>query len=254
MNNVRREKLRAFLEANQVVTINQMKEFLPEVSLMTIHRDLDYLQERGLAVKIRGGARYVQGRESEPVFSAREIVNRPAKQRIAKKAVPLLSGSSSIFLDAGTTVLAFARAMPDLSASIVTSGPNIALELCRHKNLGITVCGGTLHKNNLMLTGSAALETLSGINIDIAFLVASGYSSGTGFSCGRESEAEVKRLVTEKARTRVMLLDTSKLGRVFPHTFAHLDQLDAVVTEREPSDLPEEFLKEAGVCPKLRII
>lgn len=253
MNNIRREKLRAFLEENQVATLRQMEELLPEVSLMTIHRDLSYLQEQGLIVKIRGGARYIQNGQSEPIFSAREIVNRSAKQIIAGKAVPLLSDSGSVFLDAGTTLLAFARAMPDVAASVVTSGPNIALELCRLKNPSITLCGGDLHKSNLMLTGSAALDTLEGLNIDIAFLVASGFSPGAGFSCGRESEAAVKRLVADKARTVVMLLDTSKLERVYPHTFARLDRLDAIVTEKPADELPEDFLREATACPNLSI-
>ena len=253
MNNLRREKLRAFLEGKQSASFDQIKEHIPEVSIMTIHRDLDYLQNQGLIVKVRNGAYYNQTGLREPVFSAREIVNMKAKQVIAEKAIPLLSNYGSVFLDSGTTILAFAAAMPDIPANIITSGPNIALALCRLSSPNINLCGGIINKNNLMLTGSAALETLSGINIDVAFLATSGYNSDAGFSCGRESEAEIKRFASEKARSRIMLMDSSKIGKVFPHTFLKLDMLDVIVTEKDPSELPEELLRQAMAYPKLRI-
>lgn len=254
MNNIRREKLRKFLEQNEVATLRQMEELFPDVSLMTIHRDLSFLQEQGLVEKIRGGARYKKGGDSEPVFAARAIVNRTAKQVLAEKALPLLEGCSSVFLDAGTTILSFAKCIPDLPVNIVTTGPNIALELCNRKSMAITLSGGLLHKSNLMLTGSPAEETLSRLNIDIAFLVPSGYSLTAEFSCGRESEARIKALAAHKARTKVMLMDASKLDKVFPHTFARLGELDYIITEQEPEALPFGLLQAAAQVPGLRII
>ncbi|MCL2056924.1 MAG: DeoR/GlpR family DNA-binding transcription regulator [Oscillospiraceae bacterium] len=221
-----------------------MQGILPDVSLMTIHRDLTWLQEQGLAIKIRGGARSLQGGGSEPVFAAREALGRGAKLIIAEKAVSLLSGTGSIFLDAGTTGLALARQMPDMPASVVTSGPNIALELCRNTSMTVTLSGGVLHTSNLYLTGSAAVEALGKLNIGIAFLVPAGFSACAGFSCGRENEAAVKRLVTSKARIKVILMDTTKLDRVFAHTFAAAGDIDYVVTEKKPEELPEALREE----------
>ncbi|MDL2234107.1 DeoR/GlpR family DNA-binding transcription regulator [Ruminococcaceae bacterium OttesenSCG-928-L11] len=244
MNSVRREKLRAFLEENQVATLKQIAALMPDVSLMTIHRDLSYLQEQGFITKIRGGARYIQSGGNEPVFTAREIVNRKAKQTIAHKALPYVLESGSIYLDAGTTMLALAKIIPDIHANVVTSGPNIALELCRLHNATVNLCGGILHKSNLILTGTPALDSLSKLNIDTAFLVSSGYSESAGFSCGRESESRVKALAAEKARHRIMLLDTSKLDKVFPHTFVRFEELDCIITELPPRGTARGFPSE----------
>lgn len=246
MNSVRREKLREFIENHQIVTLHQLTKLLPDVSLMTIHRDLNFLQQRGLVEKIRGGARYVATGPSEAAFSAREIMGRDAKAKIAEKAISLFNGATSVFIDAGTTMMAFARALPDIRLNITTTGPNIALELASRQNMTVGLCGGILNKSNLTLSGAAAIDMISGINIDLAFLVASGYSTSAGFTCGMESEASIKSLVISKARTVVLLLDATKLDRVMPYTFAQLDQLDYLITDLDPSEMPETITKVAS--------
>lgn len=245
MNSMRREKIRAYVEKNNIATLEQLRQLLPEVSLMTIHRDLDYLQEQGLLQKVRGGARYVAGDTHEPAFSAREIVNKQQKLQLSQKAVTLLNGSTSIFIDAGTTTMAFTKLLPDMPLNIVTTGPNIALELAKKRNPVVELCGGTLNKQNLTLSGQAAMETISRINIDTAFLVASGYSGECGFTCGKESEAQIKALVIEKARHVIVLMDMSKMQRLLPYTFARLSDINYFVTEASPRQLPEEFLEQA---------
>lgn len=243
MNSLRREKIHEFMKQNNIATLEQLTALLPEVSLMTIHRDLSYLQSQGLLQKIRGGARYIGGSASEPAFSAREIVNKRQKQEISQKAVSLLGGASSIFIDAGTTMTAFARMLPDTPIHIVTTSPNIAIELAKNQYTAVDLCGGTLNKLNLTLSGSPAIEMLSRINIDTAFLVASGYTKESGFTCGQESEAKIKLLMLEKARRKIILMDTSKLERMLPYTFGRMEDIDCLVTELSPEKLPSSMLE-----------
>ena len=86
-------------------------------------------------------------------------------------------------------------------------------------------------------------EMLSRINIDIAFIVASGYSAEGGFTCGKEAEAFVKHEVIRKARTVAMLLDNSKIGAMLPFTFANMEDIDYLITEAE---IPEQTAEEAA--------
>ena len=59
MNHVRQELILNFIERHNVVTIKQLQQLCPDVSLMTIHRDLQALEDRGAVVKVRGGARSI---------------------------------------------------------------------------------------------------------------------------------------------------------------------------------------------------
>jgi DeoR family fructose operon transcriptional repressor/DeoR family myo-inositol catabolism operon transcriptional repressor len=198
---------------------------------MTIHRDLSHLEGLGFLEKIRGGARCICDDSREPSFAARNIVNRAAKQIIGEKALAFLPGHASVFIDAGTTMTAFARQIPNIEANILTTSPNIALELATRPLLTISLCGGMLNKNNLILSGDAAVESLTSFNIDIAFIAAAGYSAGVGFTCGIESEARIKRLAVEKARKCIMMIDSSKFEKVFPYTFSDISDFDHIITD-----------------------
>ncbi len=237
MNQIRLERMKAYIEQNNTVTIKQLQELFPEVSLMTIHRDLDALMEAGSIVKFRGGARSVR-HNGDPEFNVRIGENNSGKFAIAQKAMDLLQPHSSVFLDASTTNLMLARSLPDIHMNIVTTGPSIALELCRLHNPVVTLCCGTINRKNLALSGQNTLEMLDKINIDLAFIGVSGFSLEAGFTCGTEADMLVKRAVIQKARTSVVMCSQDKLKCLMPYTFANLSDVDYLITD---APLPEAF-------------
>ena len=246
MNKLRQDKIKEFIEEQKVVTIKQLQILFPDVSLMTIHRDLDALAAAGAVVKFRGGARSVR-HAGDPEFNVRMRENNPGKNAIAKKALSLIQPHSSIFLDASTTNLALARILPDMNLNIFTTGPSIALELCRLHNPVVTLCCGTINRKNLAVSGQNTLEMLDKINIDLAFIGVSGCSVDAGFTCGTEGDMLVKNLVIRKARTSVVMCGNEKFSSLMPYTFANLSDVDYMITD---TDLPESFrqaAKAAGI-------
>lgn len=246
MYNIRQEQMRSFIEQNNAVTIKQLQALFPDVSLMTIHRDLDALEKDGAVVKFRGGAKSVR-HTGDPEFNVRMRENNAGKLAIAKKALELLQPNTSVFFDASTTNLALAQHLPDIHLNVFTTGPSIALELCRLHNPVVSLCCGTMNRKNLALSGQNTLEMLENINIDMAFIGVSGCSVEAGFTCGTESDMLVKRMVIRKARTSVLMCGKEKLRCLMPYTFAKLTDVDYVISD-EP--LPESFQKaaeEAGV-------
>lgn len=242
MNQIRQERMRTYIEQKNIVTIKELLELFPEVSLMTIHRDLDALTEAGAVVKFRGGARSVR-HSGDPEFNVRIGENNTGKLTIAQKAMELIQPHSSVFLDASTTNLMLARSLPDINLNIITTGPSIALELCRLHNPVVTLCCGTINRKNLALSGQNTLEMLDGINIDLAFIGVSGCSVDAGFTCGTEGDMLVKRMVIRKARTSVVMCTREKLKCLMPYTFAKFEDVDYLISD-EP--MPEAFLTAAG--------
>lgn len=237
MNRIRQESIKEFIEENNVVTIKQLQALFPDVSLMTIHRDLDVLVKEGAVVKFRGGAKSVR-LSGDPEFTVRMHENNAGKLVIAQKALSLIQPHTSVFLDASTTNLALARSLPDINLNIFTTGPSIALELCRLHNPVVTLCCGTINRKNLALSGQNTLEMLEKINIDQAFIGVSGCSVEAGFTCGTESDMLVKRLVIQKARTSVVMCSRDKLNCLMPYTFARLEDVDYLVSD---APMPETF-------------
>ena len=246
MYSIRQEQMREYIEQKKVVTIRELQDLFPNVSLMTIHRDLDALETNGAIVKFRGGAKSVR-LTGDPEFNVRMRENNPGKTVMAKKALALIQPHTSIFLDASTTNLALARSLPDISLNIITTGPSIALELCRLHNPVVTLCCGTINRKNLALSGQNTLEMLSGINIDLAFMGVSGCSVDAGFTCGTEGDMLVKHMVIQKARTSVVMCGHEKFSCLMPYTFAKWQEVDCMISDTEVPENIAQTALQAGV-------
>lgn len=241
MNRIRQEKIRAYIEDKSIVTIKELQRLFPDISLMTIHRDLDSLERQGVLVKHRGGVKSIK-HFGDVEFNVRLKENNPGKILMAKKAMSLLQPHSSIFLDAGTSNLFLAKNLPDINLNIITTSPGIALELCRLTNPAITLCGGALNRNNLAVSGHHTVQMLEGINIDTAFIGVSGCSVDAGFTCGTEADSFIKKMVIKKARTSVLMCGGEKLNSLMPYTFATMADAHYIVTDTQ---LPEVYIKSA---------
>lgn len=242
MNKLRQERIKAYILEHETATIRQLHALCPEVTTMTLHRDLDALAAAGYIVKVHGGARAAQY-SGEQSFQARAHVNLRGKKAIAQKALAYVQAGSALFLDAGTTCLALLQELPDMNVTVFTTGANFAQELQRLTKTNAVICGGSLNRYNMALSGHSTLTMLEEINIDVCFIGVSGYAEGSGFTCGKESEMLVKKKVIQKARTAVMLLDHTKLSKLMPYTFATLADIDVVVSDEA---YPEEFVRAAN--------
>ncbi|MCR5353126.1 MAG: DeoR/GlpR family DNA-binding transcription regulator [Clostridiales bacterium] len=246
MNLIRQDKIKEYLESKSVATVKELHGLFPDVSLMTIHRDLSALEEQGVLTKHHGMVKYLRYKDDVD-FQVRMEENTPGKMSMVKKAVTLLQPYTSVFFDAGTSNLLLAKNLPDMNLNVVTTSPGIALELCRLHNPTVTVCCGTMNRRNMAVSGQNTIEMLEKINIDVAFIGVSGYAENTGFTCGTEADMLIKKLVINKARVKVMMCGAEKLQRLMPYTFATVSDADFIITD---DAMPKEFTaaaKEAGV-------
>ncbi len=241
MNLIRQERIKAYVEEKNVVTIKELQGLFPDVSLMTIHRDLNALEEQRFVTKHRGVVTFAHYKDDVD-FHIRMKENNPGKLSMVKKALELIQPYNSVFLDAGTSNLVLAQNMPDINLNIVTTSPGIALELCRLHNPTVTLCGGVMNRKNMAVSGQNTIEMLDKINIDLAFIGVSGYSENSGFTCGAELDMLIKRMIIKKARTSVMMCGAEKINRLMPYTFAQLSDADYIITDDQ---MPEEFLNAA---------
>ncbi len=244
MNQLRREHIKKYIQEKGTVTVKEISALFPEISLMTVHRDLEKLEAEGAILRTRGGATLPTSGSSpvEAKLEARMQTNMKAKREMAKKALQLIEPGSAVFLDAGTSNMALAQALPDIDMNIFTTGPNIAMELERLVIPTIHMCGGTLNRFNQAVSGQSTLQMLEQINIAVAFLGVSGYTDQGGFTCGKEDEMLVKRLMMKKAGKKVILMDSTKCGKILPYTFGNIEDADYIVSD---GGLPQEFLSRA---------
>lgn len=235
----RRKQVGEILVSKPFTSLAELEERFPEVSSMTLRRDIEYFEEQGDVIKVRGGARALRfiNLSKEEGFYKRAIENTEAKQRIAGQAARFIEGGRSLFFDSGSTVLQLVSFLPKERLNILTADPTMALEIIKNDDAVVNLVGGCLGRDNLSLSGAQAVEYIERTNIDIAFMSPSGWST-CGFTGGNYNESEFKSRVMAKAQTVIMLVQSAKIGKSLPHTFAQPEDVSILITDTE---LPEEL-------------
>lgn len=244
MINERLGKVRDYIQARGEVSVSELQSLYQGYSSMTIWRDLKQLEEQGCIRRVHGGVLSVQSAsfQVEGVYSKRARENTREKIAIAKAAVALIEPGHAVYLDAGSTLMAVANHIGNERYTIVTSGANIAIELSQRHTCDVLLTGGQISENTLSCSGVQAEQFISSINIDLAIVAPSGFSLKNGFTSGSQSESQLKRAVIAKAARVVLLMDSSKIGRSLPFTFATLADIDVLITE---SSLPPDVAQSA---------
>ncbi len=221
------------------------------VSGVTIRKDLDVLERQGRVVRTHGGAVSPAGAGMERAFDVRERLQRAEKEAIGREASSMVADGESIALDASTTAYAMARHLRArggwLHLTVVTNGLRIALELAGVAGVTVVMPGGFIRPEALSLVGPLGEGLLQRVNVQRAFLGATGFSVEAGLCDGTEEEAQIKRLLVAAATETVGLVDHTKWSRRSLATFCPTSSLTAVVTDAPGPAGMAEALAAAGV-------
>ena len=199
-------------------------------------------------MRIRGGARYIRTMgEQEDVYALRAAKNQDAKNKIARLALKFIEPRRSVYIDAGSTGMFLARSLPDLNFSVVTSGINVAMEISKRYKPSVTMLGGLINRNNLAASGNQSGQIISQLNIDTALIVGSAFSLKNGFTVGNYEEGVLKKSIISKAEKVIMLIDSSKFVKTMPFTFAHMEDIDILITDKRPSEEVMELAQKSQI-------
>lgn len=225
-----RQILEALETKGSVVMSDLVARFV--VSEMTIRRDLDTLESKGLLKRVRGGAVSSRGRSYEPPFLIRASKNQAEKQRIAHAAAEMIHDGDSVALDVGTTTLEITKHLAEKrNLTIVTASLHIANVLARHPDIRVILTGGILRPVELSLIGHVAEQTFSEFYVDKLFLGVGGIDFQAGLTEFSLEDALVKRMAIRNAKEIIAVADSSKFGQVALAEIAPLNVLSCLVSD-----------------------
>lgn len=235
--NARQEELLELILRQGDVKLAELKHHF-RVTEMTIRRDLEKLEQLGVAKRTFGGAIAVL---RETTLQQRNTLHLHQKKAIGGAAIRLIQPGDCLFIDGGSTTLQLAKLLPAHSEiTVVTNAVNVALELMG-KGISVILTGGRLVESTSSMVGPLAAEAVSKMVFTRAFLGAAGLSVAHGFSNTNMDEAEIKRLAIRQAAEVNILLDSSKLDKSTFYSFAGTGQIHRLITDRisDPTLLEE---------------
>ncbi|RKX86346.1 MAG: transcriptional regulator [Spirochaetes bacterium] len=234
----RRQRILSLIKKNGRVTVKELSGIF-KISEVSVRQDLNVLAALGRIIRTHGGAVYVAFDEPELSFPMRRQKQKKEKEAIGKAAADLIEDGEVIFLDASST----ASFIPPFlekrrEVTVITNNIETAFRLNSLKQISVILTGGKVRKETLSLVDASLSCILPEGNISKAFFGAWGLSLKEGLTDVNSEEIAVKRAVLKRAKTVVVLLDSTKWGRVSFKTFAQINEVDAVITDnRAPAEI-----------------
>lgn len=233
----RHEQLMDLCSQRGVISVRQAAKIFG-ISEMTVRRDFDELASTGAVVREHGGIRLPEVAQSVPSeipYFDKLAVRQGEKQRIAQAACALIEPDDTVFLGPGSTCAAIARALPPVRLRIVTNSI-IALNMLQiHPGLEVCCLGGQYRRRSGSFIGPVAEDSLAPLGIDKCFIGTNGVMSGV-ISCSNLEEGRLQALACDRAASRFLVCDSSKLDQLDFYNFYNLDRIDAVITDAGASD------------------
>ena len=204
------------------------------VSDMTIRRDLEILQGRGLLEKVHGGAAAIEGSSLfEPGFKVKSTLMQREKDAIAGYAAGLVTPGTAIAISAGTTTFAMARKLVDCPGiTVLTNSVPVADVLYKDGRPDQTVIlSGGVRTPSDALVGPFAVDVIRSLHVDTVYLGSHGLDARTGLTTPNILEAETNRALIEAGRRFVVLADHTKWGTIGISAVSRLQDADMVITD-----------------------
>lgn len=241
----RRETILTYLERDGAVTVAGLARLL-DVSEMTVRRDLEALEAQGQLNKVHGGATPAHGgRGREPGFTAKQVLAAGAKHAIARAAVAMVEPGSVVGLTGGTTTAIIAQHLRTMrGVTIVTNSIRVAEAFTdvSPSEIPVIVTGGSRTPSDA-LVGPIAMNSLTGLNLDVCFMGVHGMDEHAGFTSPNLLEAETNRAIADTARRLIVVADSTKWGEVGLARIARLDEATSIITD---DDMPQSARQALG--------
>jgi DeoR/GlpR family transcriptional regulator of sugar metabolism len=230
----------------QAIVVSELAERF-NVSEMTIHRDLNKLEQQGKIERFHGGAVPAERMVFEFDFANRRAKSKKAKQAIAKEALNYIKPGQRLILDTGTTTLELAYLLKDLhDLTIIT--PSLAVASVLHFSSGIqtVLLGGEIRKGSPDLTGVVAEKVLDMFMVEILFQGADGIGLDGEMYNSDMRIAKVDQKMRKRAKSTYILCDSSKIGKTDLASNGSLSEVNALITDDKIKDEHFAALEKNG--------
>jgi DeoR/GlpR family transcriptional regulator of sugar metabolism len=241
----RQNRIKEILYKEKRVDVFELSKLFT-VTEVTIRRDLDKLEQEGFLIKTYGGAVLNEEVSHNPLTTALEDNVLEEKRMIGRIASQMIEPGEAIYLGPGSTCLEIARNIKEKRVTVVTNDILIAYDLKNSTGIKVIVTGGDLIQSTSILVGGFALQALSGIYINKAFIGVNGINFDSGYTVDSYEEAMVIQEVKKISNEIIAVADYTKFGHTAFARLGELSMAKKVITNKQvPNEYKKYFFEHA---------
>ncbi len=234
------------LRENGRIEVKELSNLL-NVSEVTIRNDLTKMEKKGLLRRTHGGAILAKEREAEISYLQQIAVRTEQKNKIARAACKLITDHGKIIIGTGSTTLQMANHLGDKkNLTVITPSLPLSYQLSLLPNISIIMTGGYYRSSSGILFGPFFKENMEKIFVEKAFIGAKGVTEEYVTDADM-IEAEVNTTLLSRAKTKVLLADSSKIGYFAFAIITGTHDIDILVTDAEANPQELEKIARKGV-------
>ena len=216
-----------------------------QVSLVTVRKDLQRMEDEGLLHRIHGGAAI---RETKAAPDSRMVI----VDRIAEAAAKEINTGDCVIMNAGNTTLLTARKLLGRKGiTIITNSIAIARELVQQTGIKLIFLGGEVNAEAIFTYGWDAIAQLEQYKANKLILSVSGFSYSAGLTTRHMEAADLLRKMIARTETVIAVADDTKIGFESFYHVGNLDAVDMLITNPTPEteqELEKLTDKNIHVC------
>ena len=230
------------LASNKSVKVTLLAELL-SVSPVTLRRDLEALEKRGIISRTHGYATLDGANDT----GKRMAFSHSIKRRIARAAAETVEEGETVMLESGSCCALFAEelAIAKKNVTIITNSVFIANYVCKLSNIKIILLGGYYQPESQVAVGPMTVKCGEMFYSDKFFLGADGFIPGCGFTGRDYLRVETAGELVKRAKNIFILTEAAKFHRRGAYDLIQLDKLAGVFTD---DSIPKEA--EADILEK----
>lgn len=223
------------LNEHDKLNVKQIAEHI-QVSTVTIRKDLQILEDKGLLRRFHGYALRV----SHDDINSRLSYAYETKQRIAKRALAFLEPGETVMIESGSTcaLLAMEIATAAKDITIITNSAFIAGYIRHIPSAKTILLGGDYQNDAQVMVGPITEMCAKEYHVDKLFTGIDGYTTTHGFSQENHTRARTVKTISKNADKIFVLSDSSKFGT---HSVARLFEAKEVHTVITDDAIPSEL-------------
>jgi DeoR family glycerol-3-phosphate regulon repressor len=216
------------------------------VSTQTIRKDINTMCERGLLRRVHGGVELAALNSDH--YALRRVLNLTAKRRIGMAAAELIPDGATIAVSIGTTPeLVMASLGLRKGLKVFTNNLHVAMVAHRFDTVEVTIPGGRLRDSEADIVGVSAVDFFDSYRFDIGLFGVAAVDGAGSLLDLSEEDVQSREAIRRNAETRVLVLDSSKFGRLAHARSGHVTDVEHVVCDTRPPPTICAMLAEAQV-------
>ena len=216
------------------------------VSEVTVRKDLDALQAKGLVQRVHGFAQLANPND----VGGRLAYHYEEKRLIARRAAELVPDGSTIMVESGSCCALLARELADSAngVTIVTNSAFIANYVRDSARVSCVLLGGSYQRDSQVMVGPLVHTCAQEFYVDRLFIGADGWVEGAGFTNADQMRADAVRSMSESAAEVVVLTESEKFGQRGAIPMRLPGKQVSVITDERISDEWRQSLERSGVA------